>query len=442
MGLSGLDIYKLLPKTNCRECGFSTCLAFAMQLAKKAISIEKCRFISEEIKQKLIEATLPPIKLIEIGTGDSKTLIGNETVLFRHEEKFFNPCALGCILDDDLEPKIFEEKLSRIINTQFERVGQVLKLDLIAIRNKSNNPEKFIECLKKVLSHKQNIALITENIQALKLAVELCSNRKPLVYFTKQLTNDAIDILKSVNANLVVKSDTLDNLSSSVSNLSNAGLTNLILEIDTPKTQEKLWNLTQIRRLALKKKNRAFGYPQIAIVKNNSDFLGVMRAATFLAKYASVILLEDFSTEEIFSLLTLRQNIYSDPQKPLQVEPKAYAVGPVTPNSPVLVTTNFSLTYYTVLSEVEASKVPSYIVSIDTEGMSVLTAWAAEKFTAQSVNKGLETCGINDKVKHNRVIIPGYVATMNQDLKNLSKKEVIVGPKEASGIPALLKNQK
>ncbi|MEW5757868.1 MAG: acetyl-CoA decarbonylase/synthase complex subunit gamma [Candidatus Omnitrophota bacterium] len=442
MGLSGLDIYKLLPKTNCRECGYSNCLAFALAIAKKAVSIDKCPHISKDVKQKLLEAVLPAMKLIEIGINDRKSLTGQETVLFRHEEKFHNPCLLGYILDDNLNEEEFDKRLLDISNIKFERVGEIIKLDLIALRNKSNNSEKFKNCIKKIaLLSNLNIVIITDNLQILKESIDIIKSNNALIYFTKDLTDtNVLDLLKKYNPPIVISADRLEEFDNIIPKLIDIGLNNLVLETKSKNVQNKLWDLTQIRRLALKKKNRAFGFPQLVTVKKDDDFSGVMQAATFITKYANVILLENFGLEDIFALLTLRQNIYSDPQKPLQVEPKAYAIGQVTDNSPVLVTTNFSLTYYTVLSEVEASKIPSYIAAINTEGMSVLTAWAAEKFTPESITKGINDYAIKDKVKHNKIIIPGYVANMNKHLEDLSKTKVIVGPKEASGIPSLLKS--
>jgi acetyl-CoA decarbonylase/synthase complex subunit gamma len=204
--------------------------------------------------------------------------------------------------------------------------------------------------------------------------------------------------------------------------------------------REKIWDFTQLRRQALKRGNRALGYPLIAVVEQDEPFAEIMEAATYILKYASVVLLKGTAPWQALSLLALRQNIYTDPQKPLQIEPKVYPVGQVTDKSPLLVTTNFSLSYYTVLAEVEASRVPAYILSVDTEGMSVLTAWAAEKFNAEKISLAIHKSGVTATVKHKEVIIPGYVAIISGELEEQSGWKAIVGPKEASGIPNFLKN--
>jgi acetyl-CoA decarbonylase/synthase complex subunit gamma len=213
-----------------------------------------------------------------------------------------------------------------------------------------------------------------------------------------------------------------------------------VLDTGKKAVSEKIWDLTQIRRLALKKNNRNLGYPALVVVDNTDPYEEAMEAAAYISKYAGMVLIRGIEQWEALALLTLRQNIYTDPQKPLQIEPKLYHIGQVTEKSPVLVTTNFSLSYYTVLGEVEASKVPSYIISVDTEGMSVLTAWAAEKFTPEKISITIQKFGVEGTVKHKNLIIPGYVAVMSGDLEEQSGWKIIVGPKEAAGIPSFLKN--
>ena len=441
MALSGLDIYKLLPKTNCRKCGFPTCLAFAMQLAKKAVDISKCPCLTEEAKKVLAASSLPPIKLVTLGIDEEKLEIGNETVLFRHEEKFHHPCGIGFIIDDDLQDSQIKKNLEKINQLEFERVGQKLKVNLIALRQKGKK-ERFIQVLQLVLNNtKLALVLMSKEEEALKEALKLAQGRNPLVY---RVTNDNLseisELAKEFKCPLVVSACDLEILSHLAKELSNQGINDLILDTGEKPIKDKIWALTQIRRLALKKSDRSLGYPTLAIIENDDPYEETMEAAAYIVKYASIVLLKGIESWQILSLLTLRQNIYTDPQKPLQIEPKLYPVGQANEKSPVLVTTNFSLTYYTVLGEVEASKVPSFIVSVDTEGMSVLTAWAAEKFTAEKITDSLNKFEVKNKVGHNRLIIPGYVAVMSGDLEEHCGWQVIVGPKEASGIPSFLKN--
>ena len=441
MALSGLDIYKLLPKTNCRECGFATCLAFAMQLAKKAVLIDKCPYISPEAKKILEESSLPAIKLISIGRGEEKLEIGNETVMFRHEEKFHRPCGLGFIIEDSLKDADIKQKLEKINQLRFERVGQKIEVNLVAIRQ-NKDAKRFVEAVK-LASGGTPLALIlmSDDPGAIKQALEITKDRSPLIYHaTKDNLSSISQLAKEFKVPLVVSGQDLETISNLVSELNKQGASELILDTGKKAISQKLWDLTQIRRQALKKSNRSLGFPTIAIVENEDPFDEAMEAATYILKYAGIVLIKGLESWEALSLLTLRQNIYTDPQKPLQIEPKLYPVGKVSDKSPVLVTTNFSLTYYTVLGEVEASKVPSYIVSVDTEGMSVLTAWAAEKFTPGKISDSLNQFGVSDAVSHKNLVIPGYVAVMSGELEETSGWKVVVGPKEAAGIPSFLKN--
>ena len=441
MALSGLDIYKLLPKTNCRECGFVTCLAFAMQLAKKAVSIDKCPYLSQEAKRALEESSLPPIKLVTVGMGDNKLEVGNETVMFRHEEKFHHPSGVGFIIEDDLGDAQIKQKLDTINRLVFERVGQKLNVNLVAIKQKSSK-ERFIQALQVILKNTSlALVLMSDDLGALKEALVIAKDRKPLIYHaTINNITEISKLAKEFICPLVVSSADLETLSNLTKESNNQGVSELILDTDAKSIKDKIWDLTQIRRLALKKSDRSLGYPTLVIIENKDPYQEAMEAATYIAKYASIILIKGVESWQALSLLTLRQNIYTDPQKPLQIEPKLYPVGQANDKSPLLVTTNFSLTYYTVLGEVEASKVPSYILSIDTEGMSVLTAWAAEKFTPEKIADSINKFGIKDTVSHTKLIIPGYLAVMSGDLEDKSGWQVVVGPKEASGIPSFLKN--
>ncbi len=442
MALSGLDIYKHLPKTNCRQCGFPTCLAFAMQLAKRTIALDKCPFISAEAKNILDSASQPPIKLISIGAGEDLLEVGNETVMFRHEEKFFHPAGIGFLIEDSLKEEKLIERINKINNLKFERVGQEIKVNLIAIKQTSS-ADNFINAVKKVASLTNlGIILISNDGPALKSCLEITDGRKPAIYaITKENFDSVSSVLKDYNCAAAVLADSLEELSELTVKANNSGFCDLILDTKEKSLTKKISELTQIRRLVLKKNFRPLGFPTVVIVDDETElFQEANKVASFIAKYASIVIMKSLDPEIVLPILTLRQNIYTDPQKPLQVEAKIYPIGNVTKNSPVLITTNFSLTYYTVLSEVEASKIPSYIVSVDTEGMSVLTAWAAEKFTAESIAASLEKNNLKDLISHKRLIIPGYVAVLSADLEEKSGCEIVVGPREATGLPSFLKN--
>ncbi|HNW40120.1 MAG TPA: acetyl-CoA decarbonylase/synthase complex subunit gamma [Candidatus Omnitrophota bacterium] len=441
MALSGLDIYKLLPKTNCRQCGLATCLAFAMQLAKKTLPIDKCPFISPEAKNTLEEQAMPAIKLITLGSNESKFDIGNETVMYRHEEKFRNPAGLGFIINADLSDNEIKDRLSKINQLKFERVGQELNVNLVALEQ-SKDAGRFLQATKLVMDNTVlPLMLISSDLPTLKEAVIISQKRKPLLYGANQDNFTQIaSIAKEFQLPLVVVAQDIVQLGQLAKELNNLGVKDLILDSGVKPITDKIWDLTQLRRQALKKSNRALGYPSLAIVEKTDPYEEAMEASAYIAKYAGIVLIRGFSAWEVLAILTLRQNIYTDPQKPLQIDPKLYSIGKVSQDSPLLVTTNFSLTYYTVLGEVETSKIPAYILSVDTQGMSVLTAWAAEKFNAEAITKSLSACGVKEIIKHKNLVIPGYVAMISGDLEDQSGFKIIVGPKEAAGIPAFLKN--
>ena len=440
MALSGLEIYKLLPKTNCRKCGYSTCLAFAMALAKKQVVLDKCPFVKPEVKDTLEQASLPPIRLVTIGQEDNKVEVGNETVIFRHEEKFHHPTAIGFIIDDDISDAELEKKVKNINSLNFERVGQLIKVNLIAVKQ-TGDSTNFINKVKKITGISNlPLVLMSSDSPALKEALEICSKQRPLIYAaTEKNISEFIGLAKTYSVPLVICASELEKIEELGQKASQEGLENIVLDTGSKSITKKVEDLTFIRRLALKKKKRSLGYPVLVVVDNSDPFQEAIEAGVYIAKYASIVLIKTMESWQTLALLTLRQNIYTDPQKPLQVEAKAYSIGQVTEQSPVMVTTNFSLTYYTVLGEVEASKIPSFILSVDTEGMSVLTAWAAEKFTPEKISDSLEKSGIKEKLKHNRLIIPGYVSVISGDLEEKSGWQIVVGPKEASGLPSFLK---
>jgi acetyl-CoA decarbonylase/synthase complex subunit gamma len=379
--------------------------------------------------------------LVTIGEAENLLEIGNETVLFRHEEKFFHPAAIGFIIEDSLSDVEIKERLAKINQLKFERVGQKLEVNLIAIRQ-NKDAERFLEATALVANNTTlNLILMSNDLTGLEAALEITSSRKPLVYALNQDNAASIAALsKKYNVPLVVSAKDLEGVSNLTLELNKQGVSDLVLDTGKKPLAEKICDFTQIRRQALKKSNRSLGYPVLAIVENNDPYAETIEAATYICKYASIVLLKGLEFWQVLSILTLRQNIYSDPQKPLQIEPKLYPIGQVNTKSPVLVTTNFSLTYFTVLGEVEASKVPSYILSVNTEGMSVLTAWAAEKFTPDSITESVNKFAVKEVVSHQRLIIPGYVAVMSGDLEEKSGWQIIVGPKEAAGIPSFLKN--
>ena len=443
MALTALEVFKNLPKTNCRDCGFPTCLAFAMQLASKKVELDKCPHVTDEARAALEGASAPPVKLITIGDGEKKVEVGNETTLFRHEETFHHETGIAVQVSDSLDEKTLVEKVEKINGMIYERVGFLIGVNLVALKNDSGSASTFVRAAELIQNTLRfPLILISENSEAMKSAAEKIKSKKPLLY---GITGSNINSMAKVAAELnlpVVISAPADDLAGLSQKAQSLGAQNLILEPLGESLVEKLEDLTRIRRAQLKKNLRLVGFPLLANAVNPNDtYMEINHAACYVAKYASIVIISGMEDWQLLPLLTVRQNIYTDPRKPVQVNPGIWKVGEPGPDSPVLVTTNFSLTYYTVEGEVTASRVPAYVLVIDTEGTSVLTAWAAEKFTVEMIAEHLnKDGGIKDMVSHRKVIIPGLVAVMTSKLREESGWDVLVGPREAMGIPKFLKS--
>ncbi|MFA5147023.1 MAG: acetyl-CoA decarbonylase/synthase complex subunit gamma [Candidatus Omnitrophota bacterium] len=444
MALSGLDIYKLLPKTNCKECGFATCLAFAMALAQKKVSLDKCPHVTAQAREALESASQPPVKLVTIGAGEAKTEIGNETVMYRHEQKFYHPGAVGFLMEDTLPATAIDERLGKIEGLRFERVGQVLKPEIICLKNSSGKRDPFLGLLKKAMSASRlAIALYTDDAVVLEEALKLCGPIRPLVIWDDDATLEkAATIAKNYRAALAISAGSVEEAAALTDRVRKSGVDEIVINIKGKGLSDTIQDFTLIRRTALKKNFRPLGYPVMAFTGSSGQDQELAEAVSYILKYAGIVIVKNIEKEFVFPLLVARQDIYTDPQKPVQVEPRIYEIGKVSTHSPVLVTTNFSITYFTVAGEVESSKVPSYVICCDAEGMSVLTAWAAEKFTAERITDTIAKSGIGQMVSHKRIVLPGYVAVLSSKLEELSGWNVQVGPREASGIPAFLKGWK
>ena len=441
MALTGLEIFKLLPKTNCKKCGKPTCLAFAMQLAQKKADLKDCPDVSEEAKAKLGEASTPPIRLVAIGTNEKQVKIGEENVLFRHDEKFYNPTGVAVTLSDDLDDSAFKERLDKINNLKFTRVGTEMEIDLLMLQNNSGDPSKFSEKAKEVNGNTHlSIILQSKSADSIKAAVEVCADKKPLIHGADSENWESMaTIAKEKNCPLTANAPDLEELADLTEKIKGTGVKDIVLHQASENTKEVLQGLTKIRRAALKKTFRPLGFPTLTYISNGDSYQEIASASAFLAKYAGIVVVNACEPWQIMPLLTVRQNIFTDPQKPVQVEPKLYEVGQVNDNSPVLFTTNFSLTYYTVEGEVEASRIPAYILAVETEGTSVLTAYSGDKLNEDVVAKAMADTHVEEKVKHRKLIIPGLVAVMSAKIQEKTNWESLVGPKEASGLPTYLK---
>ncbi|MBM4236467.1 MAG: acetyl-CoA decarbonylase/synthase complex subunit gamma [Firmicutes bacterium] len=433
MGLTGLEIYKHLPKTNCKDCGSPTCLAFAMALASGKASLDACPHVTEEAKGALDSASAPPIKLVKVGTGDHVVELGEETEIFRHDKRFFHPTGVAVLISDSEDVAAKAEAFEAL---EFHRVGMHYVTDMVAVKCDSGDAGKFKAAVETVAGKtKKAMVLITEDPAIMEAGLGVVADRKPLIHAATAANFEKMVALAKANScPLVVKGEGLDATAELVEKIVALDYKELVLDSGARETSKVLADLTQFRRLAVRKKFRPFGYPAIAFTAKEDPREEVVQAGTYLSKYADVLVLKASGKQQLLPLLSWRQNLYTDPQKPIAVEAKLYDIGAPTEESPVYVTTNFSLTYFIVEGEVESSRIPSRILSVDTGGISVLTAYADNKFSAETITAAIKKSGIEDKVKHRKLVLPGHVAVLKGALEEESGWEVVVGPREASGI--------
>jgi acetyl-CoA decarbonylase/synthase complex subunit gamma len=445
MALTGLEIFKLLPKTNCKKCGKPTCLAFAMALAQKRAKLEECPDVSEEAKEKLAAAAAPPMRKIVFGRGDNQVQIGQETVCFRHEEKFHSPSIIGVTVSDKLSGEELKNRIDTINTLQFERVGTKIGIQAVAVVNDSDSAEAFTKTADAV-KQSCNLAmiLVSQSPDAMTAAVGKVKDVVPLLAYATPATFEAMaKIAKENKCPLVAKAESMDALAELTEKLQGKGVEDIVLCSPVGiggEIRELLYDLSKIRNLALKKVFRPLGYSTISFVTGSDADSQMATAIGLICKYSGIVVVDTAEPYALLPMLTTVMNIYTDPQKPVQVEPKVYTVGEPDESSPVMFTTNFSLTYYTVESDVEASRVPSYILVVDTEGTSVLTAYSGDKLNEKTVADAMIKFGVEKLVKHRKLIIPGYVAVMSGKLEEATNWEVLVGPRECSMLPKYLQD--
>ncbi len=444
MALTGIQIFKLLPKTNCKECGVPTCLAFAMNLASGKAELDACPYVSDEAREQLAEASAPPIRPVVVGKGVRKATTGGETVQYRHEKTFYNPTLLAAQVPSDISADDLAAKLKGWNALQFERVGLNLRPELAALKDVNGDAAAFAATAKQIAETSEfNVILMTESADVMKAGIEAAGFKRPLMYAATADNVDAMGALAKENdLPLAIKAGSVEDLAPLSDKLNGMGLKDLVL--DPGSREPKLANADQIalRRAALKNGNRAVGFPTITFPCEMASNLDVetMVAAMHIAKYGGIVVLSDFAGESIFPLLLERLNIFTDPQRPMTVTEGIYPINNPDENSRVLVTTNFALTYFIVSGEIEASKVPTWLLIKDSEGLSVLTAWAAGKFSGDDVGMFVKKSGITDKIKNQELVIPGYAAPIVGDVEEeLPGWTITVGPREAAHIPGFLK---
>jgi len=445
MVLTGLQIFKLLPggkkeaEANCKKCGFPTCMAFAMKLAKGDISVDECPHITYSLKNLLDEQKRPSQYEYAFGTPKTQLKIGGETVLFRHEKTFHNQPVISVTLkSDDTE---FKQKLKKITNYSIERVGENFSIQSV---NLVDNSEDFFEKVK-ILTNK-NIPLIITSSSSKRIseALKVSGLNKPIVNLTSKNLGTIIKIQKKHEVIVILHGKSFEELKEKSQEFRNSGGKKAVLMLNTSlsKPFEFVRDMTKIRKLAMKEKDENFAYPIITQINFSFDkYYDALLATISLCKYSNVIILPELDEAILTAMFTLSQSLYTDPQKPLQVEAKLYEVGEPDDKAPVFITTNFALSYFAVATEIEGLDKGAYLVITDSDGMSVLTAWSASKLTGEIIAKAVKTCGIEQKVSHRNLIIPGFVDVLKEEINiELPDWNVVIGPNEASDLLKFLKN--
>ena len=440
MAVKGLDIFKLSPKKNCKECGSPTCMAFCMKVAQGAVPITKCPYMSEEAIALLSEATAPPMQTITVGAHK----LGGETVLFRHEKTFVSRNLFAVSINTEMDDAAVEAKIAELKSVDYERIGEREYVEFVTVRNCGDNA-RFVELAKKAAALERGVILETTDVEAAKAAVEAIKDAKPVVNgVNKDNLEPMNELAKAYGIVLGVQAADLNELHDTVEALEKAGNKNLLLDVTGATIKETFGNAVQVRRAALKDNDRTFGYPSIVDLSKlcgTEYHLATALASVFTLKYGSIIIMPRMTYAEALPLYGLRQNIYTDPQKPMKVAPGLYPVNGAGPDDPCALTVDFALTYFLVSGELERSKVPVNLLITDASGMSVLTAWAAGKFSSSTVKKFFDEYEIASKVNNRTLIIPGKVAVMKGEIQDkLPDWNVVVGTREAVELVKYLKD--
>jgi len=446
MPAKGTDIVKQLPesgKKNCKECGFPTCFAFAMKLASGGATLDKCPHLSQEVKDQLEDALAPAMKLVTIGTGDNALQVGNEEVVYRHEKTYFHQPGIALLISDKENDSEVDAKIKKLRELQYSWIGLTIKADLLALQYESGDKAKFEALVKKVTqSTDAGVVIISEDLDVLFAARDICADKNPLLYpITKDNLDKALPKIKEKPTPLGVRASSIEELIPITTKLKEEKLDDLVIDPGSKNVMDAIKDQTLIRRATVKQNFRPLGYPTIAFPSliAKGGVKEVLAASVFVAKYAGIIVMSDLNKETLLPLLVQRLNIYTDPRMPMSVEEKYYEVNNPDDNAPVLITSNWALAYFIVSSEVEGSKVPCFLCVKDTEGLGALTGWAAGKFNGDAIGAFMKKCGILERAKIKKLVIPGKTARIKGELQEaLPGWEIIVGPREASEIPAFL----
>ena len=457
--LSPIDVYKLLPKTNCKECGVENCMAFATKIVNREVTLDQCKPLlkkeNEKAYKQLKEMLKPAVKEVEVGVGDKAVKLGGKLVMFRHEFTYTNPTAIAIDVTDEMPETEVLERVKKTENFSYEYIGYTLKLNMIAVRSTSNDPDKFKAVVKRVADNTaMPLILCSLNSSVLEAGLMATPNTKPLLYAaTMDNWKDMAELALMYHCPLVVSApNDLSLLVSLAKTLIAYGVEDLVLDPGTFPDEglaDTLNNFTMLRRAATKGGEELAGFPLIGvpmavwaskgeaadeIVKWREAYL----AGMLIVRYADILIIHETDGWALLPNTVLRQNIYTDPRKPVAVEPGLKVFGTPDEKSPVFFTTNFALTYYTVASDIESSKLNAYVVVVDTEGSAVDSGVAGRKLTADKVAEALKASGLENKVKHKTIIIPGKASRISGEIEEASGWKVQVGPRDSSEIPKYL----
>ena len=445
MALKGLDIFKLSPKKNCKECGCPTCMAFSMKVAQGAVDIAACPYFAPEALAKLSAATEPPMKTIKVGAGDAEQSLGGETVLFRHEKTFVSRTRYAMSLCTCMDDETVAQKLEDIKKVDYERIGERMFVEMVYVNYSADGKQDYVELVKKAAETGRILILGCKDAEVAKAALEVCKDGKPILNGADASNYEAMNaVATAAGVVLGVSGADLSEIHDTVEKLEGLGNKNLVIDVTGADVKETFKNAVQIRKAAIKDGDRTFGYPSIVnLHKIAAGDLHKQAAllSLFTMKYGSVIVAEHIGYAEALPLYGLRQNLFTDPQKPMKVEPGIYPLNGADENSVCLTTVDFALTYFLVSGELERSGVPVNLIINDAGGLSVLTSWAAGKFSSTSISKFFQEQDIEGKIKSRKLIIPGKVAVLKGELEaKMPGWEIIIAPNEAVQLVKFMKD--
>ena len=447
MALKGLDIFKLSPKKNCKECGSPTCMAFSMKVAQGAVDISACPYFSEKAKATLSEATAPPMKTIKVGTGENEISLGGETVMQRHEKTFVSKTRYAVTVCNCMDEAAIDAKLADMTKVDYERIGERMFVEMVYVNYTADGAYDYTELVKKAAATGRVLILGCEDPEVAKAALAVCKDGKPILNGATAANYEAMNqVAVEAGVTLGVKGADINELYDTVVALEGKGNKNLVIDCGTSSIKDAMAVAVQFRRAAIKDGNRSCGYPSIvnvaALAKGDMHMQAAL-ASLFTMNYGSIVVMEEMTYAEALPLYGLRQNVFTDPQKPMKVTPGIYSINGGDENSICLTTVDFALTYFVVSGELERSGVPCNLIISDAGGLSVLTSWAAGKFSANSIAKFWAEADIEGKIKNRTLVLPGKVAVLKGEVEaKLPGWNVIVGPAEAVQLVKFLKDLK